>query len=695
MLLSDLALVELEPSYQVLEQEARRSLVQDGAQPEHVEVERLLDVRYAGTETVISVALAAAADVARDFVARFRALFGHSHDQRALELSQIRLIARAVAPPERLPPSAAGGSAPQPRRHSRWFVDGQWLESVPVYWREQLTPGRELRGPAIVAEAGGTIALEPGFRLRAEATGLLRMEAEANAPSAAAGRDDASTASADPVLLEIYANRFMSIAEQMGRTLRLTAASVNIRERRDFSCAVFDRHGELVANAPHIPVHLGAMSASVRAIIASHPELRPGEIFVTNDPAHGGSHLPDVTVVAPVHDAGGKLRFFTAARGHHADIGGSTPGSMPAFSTTLAEEGVVLRNVKASRAGKLEPQLLLALLAAGRYPARNPRENLADLEAQLAAAHTGGALLGALVGDRGSEEVERYMAFVQDNAALEVQRALRSLKPGRHAFSDTLDDGTPISVTLEASPHHLLVDFSGTGAEHSGNLNAPHAVTLACVLYFLRVLVGKPIPLNSGCLRHVELRLPERSLLSPGPERAVAGGNVETSQRVVDTLLAAAGLLAASQGTMNNLSFGDASYGYYETIAGGAGAGFAGASAVHTHMTNTRITDAEVLERRFPVRLLEHSIRRGSGGAGRYPGGDGVRRTFEFLRPTQVSVLSQRRSLAPFGLNGGGPGSPGQNLLNGRELTGACAFDAVAGDRLTILTPGGGGFGTP
>jgi 5-oxoprolinase (ATP-hydrolysing) len=695
VLLSDAALVALDPGYLALEQEARQALAQDGAEPERVEVERLLDVRYAGTETVISVALAAAANVAGDFAARFRALFGHSHDQRALEVSQIRLIARTVAPAESLPPSAPERSPPLPRRHSRCFLAGQWLEGVPVYWREQLAPGHELAGPAIVAEAGGTIALEPGFRLRAEGGGLLRMETEASAPRAAAGQDEAPAAGADPVLLEIYANRFMSIAEQMGRTLRLTAASVNIRERRDFSCAVFDRHGELIANAPHIPVHLGAMSASVGAIIASHTELRPGEVFVTNDPAHGGSHLPDVTVVAPVHDAGGRLRFFTAARGHHADIGGSTPGSMPAFSSTLAEEGIVLRDVRASRAGKLEPELLLGLLTSGPYPARNPRENLADLEAQLAAAHTGAALLGTLVSERGIEEVERYMTFVQDNAALEVQCALRSLKTGRHAFSDTLDDGTPISVTLEASPHRLLVDFSGTGAEHPGNLNAPRAVTLACVLYFLRLLVGKPIPLNSGCLRHVELRIPERSVLSPGPERAVAGGNVETSQRVVDVLLAAAGLLAASQGTMNNLSFGDASYGYYETIAGGAGAGdgFAGASAVHTHMTNTRITDAEVLERRFPVRLVEHSIRRDSGGAGRYPGGNGVRRTFEFLRPTHVSLLSQRRSLAPFGLNGGGSGSTGQNLLNGRPLPGASAFDTVAGDRLTILTPGGGGFG--
>jgi 5-oxoprolinase (ATP-hydrolysing) len=406
--------------------------------------------------------------------------------------------------------------------------------------------------------------------------------------------------------------------------------------------------------------------------------------------------LPDITVVAPVHDDAGVLRFFAAARGHHADVGGSTPGSMPAFSARLAEEGVVLRNVKASAGGAFDREKLLELFRAGPLPARRPLENLADLEAQLAAVQTGAQLLLALARERGIERVESYMRFVQDNAASEVARALRGLAPGRHAFRDALDDGTPIAVALTVGTDGVAIDFSGSGGElTASNLNAPPAVTLAAVLYFLRVLVGKPIPLNSGCLRHVALHVPAGSLLCPGPERAVCGGNVETSQRVVDVLLAAANLSAASQGTMNNLSFGDSSYGYYETIAGGAGAGasFDGASAVHTHMTNTRITDAEVLERRFPVRLLEHAVRRGSGGEGEHRGGDGVRRTFEFLRTTQVSLLSQRRSMPPFGLGAGGAGALGHNLLNDRELPGAAAFDAAPGDRLTVLTPGGGGFG--
>jgi 5-oxoprolinase (ATP-hydrolysing) len=437
------------------------------------------------------------------------------------------------------------------------------------------------------------------------------------------------------------------------------------------------------------------MSESVKAVLRAHPALAAGDVFVTNDPACGGSHLPDITVILPVHDAHGQLRFFSAARGHHADVGGSTPGSMPAFSRTLAEEGVVLSALRIGSAGRLDHELLTNAFSQGPLPARRIPENLADLDAQLAAVRSGQSLLLALANERGLGEVEQYMRFVQDNAASEVRRALCTLSPGRHELSDALDDGTPIAVTLEVEPDRLRVDFSGTGGEHPGNLNAPRAVTLACVLYFLRVLVGKPIPLNSGCLRHVELLIPEPSLLAPSAERAVAGGNVETSQRIVDVLLGAAGLLAASQGTMNNLSFGDGSYGYYETIAGGAGAGrdFAGASAVHTHMTNTRITDAEVMERRFPVRVLEHAVRHGSGGDGHFRGGDGVRRRLQFLRAAQVSILSERRQRGAWGLAGGGAGAPGQNLLNGQPLAGSAAFGVEAGDELTLLTPGGGGYG--
>jgi 5-oxoprolinase (ATP-hydrolysing) len=692
------ALSALVPTAEHLERQGRRALEREGAWPTELQARVEIELRYRGTETTLAVPLFPlhVARAQRDFEARFRAVFGYDHAGRSLELVHLR-VQVTDGPASRAEPAKASrlreaAASPSPLRTTRWYLDGGWLEHVPVFEREALPPGFELRGPAIVVEPTGTIALEPDFEMSADHEGVLWLS---RCAAAARPRTGDEALGADPVLLEIYANRFMSIAEQMGRTLRLTAMSVNIRERLDFSCAVFDAAGELIANAPHIPVHLGAMSESVKAVLAAHPTLEPGDVFVTNDPALGGSHLPDITVIAPVHDEARRLRFFAAARGHHADVGGTTPGSMPAFSRTLEEEGVVLSALRIGRSGSLDVPLLERSFLHVPLPARRFSENLADLEAQLAAVRTGGQLLLALARERGVSEVERYMAFVQDNAASEVRRALATLPAGRHEHHDTLDDGTPLEVALEVSPERLLVDFTGTGPEHPGNLNAPRAVTLACVLYFLRVLVGKPIPLNSGCLRHVELKIPERSLLSPGPERAVAGGNVETSQRVVDALLGAAGLLAGSQGTMNNLSFGDGSYGYYETIAGGAGAGrdFPGASAVHTHMTNTRITDAEVLERRFPVRVLEHAVRRGSGGAGLQPGGDGVRRTLSFLSPARVSILSEHRVSSPRGLGGGAPGATGENLLNDEPLPSAATFDVAPGDRVTLLTPGGGGYG--
>jgi 5-oxoprolinase (ATP-hydrolysing) len=692
------SLAEASDELERLLEAGRAALARDGAEPAALVATRSLGVRYRGTETVVLVPFSLEpAQVALEHEQRFLAQFGYVHEDRPLELVDVRLhLTEApelgAAPEERAAPQPLASAT----RRSRLYVDGSWLEDVPVYLRESLAAGQALTGPAIIAEATGTIVVECGFRLEVAQHGLLRLVAHVSADTAAAA-EPVTVARPDPVRLEIYANRFMSIAEQMGRTLRQTAMSVNIRERLDFSCAVFDADGELIANAPHIPVHLGAMSESVKAVLAEHARLSPGDVFVTNDPTKGGSHLPDVTVIAPVHDAEGRLRFFSAARGHHADVGGSTPGSMPAFSRSLAEEGVVLSSLHVGRRGELDRALLERLLTSGPLPARRVSENLADLDAQLAAVRTGADLLLELARERTMSEVERYMGFVQDNAASVVLRALRELPPGRHTFRDSLDDGTPLVVALEVTPSGLSVDFSGSGPEHAGNLNAPRAVTLACVLYFLRVLVGKPIPLNSGCLRHVELIVPEPSVLAPGPERAVAGGNVETSQCVVDALLAAAGLLAASQGTMNNLSFGDGSYGYYETIAGGAGAGrnFPGASAVHTHMTNTRITDAEVMERRFPVRVLEHAVRRASGGSGQQRGGDGVRRTLEFRAPAKVSILSGRRQTDPFGLCGGNPGARGQNLLNGVALPGAASFDVQAGDVLTLLTPGGGGYGKP
>jgi 5-oxoprolinase (ATP-hydrolysing) len=480
--------------------------------------------------------------------------------------------------------------------------------------------------------------------------------------------------------------------------LQRTALSTNIRERLDFSCAVFDREARLIANAPHIPVHLGAMGESVLAVVRAHPNMQAGDAFITNDPQNGGSHLPDVTVVTPVHDARtGDLSFFVASRGHHADIGGISPASMPAHSKSLLEEGVVIEARRIVRDGVFQREDLLELLTQGRYPARDPHTNLADIEAELAANQLGVLRLGALVQSYGLPTVTSYMDHVRRHAELKVRQAILRLGSGRYAFEDRLDAGAAIRVSIDVDADNMHVDFTGTDRELESNLNAPRAVTVAAVMYFLRTLVDAPIPLNAGCLVPVRLTIPEGSLLCPTPGAAVVGGNVETSQRVVDVLFGAVGRAAASQGTMNNLSFGNQSFGYYETIAGGAGAGpgFAGASGVHTHMTNTRITDAEVLENHYPVRVVEFSRRRGSGGNGAYLGGDGLIRELEFLEPVEVSLLTERRALRPFGLAGGGPGAAGRNLVNGVAVAGSAQLTLAPGDRLRLETPGGGGYGCP
>jgi 5-oxoprolinase (ATP-hydrolysing) len=574
------------------------------------------------------------------------------------------------------------------------FAAGSWHDDAPVVDREALVAGSELEGPLVIREATGTIVLDPGFTLLVEAGGLLVAtrvrDAETRAAMARAG-----TLAPDPVLLEVLGRRFMSIAEQMGHILRRTALSTNIRERLDFSCAVFDAGANLIANAPHIPVHLGAMSESVRACVAAHPDFVPGDVFVTNDPARGGSHLPDITVVTPVHDASGRLFAFTACRGHHADVGGTTPGSMPPDSTRLEEEGVVLPALRVVRNGRFDDAGALDAFTRGPYPARRPHDNLADLRAQVAAVLSGAGLVNELAVELGVPLVEAYLEHLQADAAGRVVDWIRGFSAESAEYADALDDGAVVRVKLQTEADRLIIDFTGSAPQQLSNLNAPRSVTKAAVLYALRVLTRAPIPLNAGCLRPVELLIPEPSLLAAGPGAAVAAGNVETSQRIVDVLLAAAGAAAASQGTMNNLSFGDATFGYYETLGGGAGAGpgFHGASAVHTHMTNTRLTDPELLERRYPLRVLELSIRRGSGGNGRFRGGDGLCRVLELRAPLQVSMIAERRTRKPFGLEGGGPGAPGRAVLNGVELPGRFSLVARAGDRLRVETPGGGGWG--
>ncbi|MCO4774104.1 MAG: hydantoinase B/oxoprolinase family protein, partial [Deltaproteobacteria bacterium] len=508
----------------------------------------------------------------------------------------------------------------------------------------------------------------------------------------------------DPVGLELFSRRFMGVAERMGETLRRVAWSTNIRERLDFSCAVFDAEGHLLANAPHIPVHLGAMGETVRALRAGLDDgaLRPGRSWAVNDPQMGGSHLPDITVVTPVYD-GPRVFAWVASRGHHADVGGITPGSMPPFSTSLAEEGVLLRALLLVDGQEWQREQIAAALAAGPYPVRDPATVQADLQAQVAANQVGVHALQELRARCGAESLSRWMGWVLDNGEAVLQDWLESLPDGPLTCADAMDDGTAVVVGLTplgtAGERRLRVDFTGTGPASSGNLNAPKAVVRAALLYVLRCAMGREIPLNDGVLRGVDLEIPANSLLAPPAGAAVVGGNVETSQRVVDVLLGALGLAAASQGTMNNLCFGTSSTAYYETIAGGAGgtATAPGASCVQTHMTNTRITDPEVLERRFPVLVEEFSRRRGSGGTGRRSGGDGVQRVLRFLEPVQVSLLSQRRSLAPGGLRGGGPGLPGEaaRIRGGlsESLPGCFAEEFEAGDVLVVGTPGGGAYG--
>jgi 5-oxoprolinase (ATP-hydrolysing) len=681
--LDDVALAALAPAFAELE--ARGAALLDAP----VSARRRVDLRYAGSDAALTLELVDAATLAARFAEAHHAAFGYTRDA-AIELVTARAEVVALPEPVPAPPAAPALVHAHPPRRRAPMWTGAAMEEVPVFHRADLAPGATLDGPALVLDTTSTLALDPGWSLVVAPDATLVATAIRDA-----GADDAPRARAgvDPTRLEVLSNLYMSIAEQMGDVLRRTAVSTNIRERLDFSCALFDADGGLVANAPHIPVHLGAMGETIRSLLRAHPTPPRGAVYASNDPAAGGSHLPDITVVTPVHDPrDGRLLFFTACRGHHADVGGITPGSMPPFSRTLADEGAVFHHLPIVAGGALDEATIRAVLGAGG--ARRPDDNVADLAAQIAANRAGAELLLAARA-RNGDDVLVYMGHVQDQAAALVARKIAPLPDGVHVFADVLDDGAPIRVTITVRGDRMIVDFAGTAAAHAGNLNAPRAVTVAAVLYVLRALVGAPIPLNAGCLEPVELRVPAGSLLDPPPGAAVCGGNVETSQRVVDVLLGALGLAAASQGTMNNLTLGNDTLAYYETICGGAGATprAPGASAVHTHMTNTRITDPEVLESRFPIRLRRFAIRRGSGGAGARRGGDGAVRELELLAPLRVSIVSQRRTTSPFGLAGGADGAPGRNLLDGRELGGAATVDAPAGAILRIETPGGGGYG--
>jgi 5-oxoprolinase (ATP-hydrolysing) len=602
----------------------------------------------------------------------------------------------AAAPGDGAGPDGAGpdgAGAP-----AAMFVSGAWTD-VPCVRRSDLSAGQTVPGPALIVEDFATTVLEPGWQAQLTGRGdLLLARVQARQAQRSAGT------AVDPVMLEIFNNLFMSVAEQMGVRLRSTAHSVNIKERLDFSCAIFDSIGGLIANAPHIPVHLGSMGESITIIARRNAgQMRPGDVYVLNDPYHGGTHLPDITVVTPVFgDAGREILFFVASRGHHAEIGGITPGSMPAFSTRVEEEGVLIDNWLLVRAGAMREAETLDLLRSARHPSRNPPVNLADLRAQIAANEKGVQELGRMTSHFGLDVVQAYMGHVQDNAEEAVRRVIPGLRGGEYAYE--LDNGAVIKVAVrvDAGARSAEVDFTGTEAQLPGNFNAPSSVAMAAVLYVFRTLVADEIPLNSGCLKPLRVIIPPGSMLAPAYPAAVAAGNVETSQAITGALYAALGIMAEGSGTMNNVTIGNDRHQYYETVASGSGAGdgFAGTDVVQTHMTNSRLTDPEVLEWRYPVRLDRYTVRPGSGGAGRWPGGCGGRRELRFLEPMTVTTLSSHRRVPPYGMAGGSPGGLGRHWIARADgsVTAMQGCDSVpvdAGDVFVLETPGGGGYGPP
>ena len=690
---ADALAVQLDSLAAASEQELRQQALAAG---ERISVQRRVHIRYEGTDSALQVSFGSEPHMTQAFEAAYRNRFAFLMPERRLivEAISVEALAAAEVPAEEPRALVAATHAPIANR-CRLYSGGQWHDAALVM-REAALPGHFITGPAIIAETNATTVVEPGWR--AHCTALNHLLLERLVPA-----DDAVLAGTgvDPVRLEIFNNLFMNIAEQMGLQLQNTAYSVNIKERLDFSCALFDASGNLIANAPHMPVHLGSMSESIKTVIAGAADMQRGDVYVLNDPYRGGTHLPDVTVVTPVYLQGHEApSFYVGSRGHHADIGGLTPGSMPPFSTSIDEEGVQLDNVKFVAAGRVREAEMLELLRAGRYPARNPAQNLADLKAQVAANEKGVQELARMVEHFGLPTVQAYMRYVQDNAAESVRRVISRLHDG--SFTLPLDNGARICVAIKVDTQQrcATIDFSGTSAQLPDNFNAPRAVCMAAVLYVFRTLIDDAIPLNAGCLEPLHVIVPEGCMLNPRPPASVVAGNVETSMCITNALYGALGVLAASQCTMNNFTFGNERYQYYETIAGGSGAGpdFDGTSVVQTHMTNSRLTDPEVLEFRFPVRLESYALRHGSGGDGRHRGGDGGVRRIRFLESMTASILSNGRAAGPFGMAGGGAGKPGINRVrraDGKvEMLGYIgSVQMQPGDVFEIETPGGGGFG--
>ena len=702
-----------------LGEDARSEVIGQGVAPEAVTVHARAHIRYAGTDMALVVPAYSvtpgeprssgspppAASVMT--LAKMKSAFETAHKSRfgfideskemVVEAVSVEAIGGGAKFTEPVLPTT-GESLASPTRRTKFYSRGQWHEAT-VYTRAQLSPGQAVDGPAIVVEPHQTIVVEDGWRASITAKNHLVLER-----AVALRRQSAIGTDADPVMLEVFNNLFMSIAEQMGVSLQNTAYSVNIKERLDFSCAMFDADGTLVANAPHMPVHLGSMDRAVETIIRENKgRIAPGDVYAINAPYNGGTHLPDITVCTPVFDEASRdVLFWVASRGHHADVGGISPGSMSPNAITIEEEGVYIDNFKLVDRGRFREQALYDLLTGAKYPARNPLQNVNDMKAQIAANEKGVQELRKTVAHFTLPVVRAYMQHVQDNAAESVRRVIDRIHDA--SFEYEMDQGTWIKVRIrvDKEKREATVDFTGTSPQQNTNFNAPEPVTRAAVLYVFRVMVDDDIPMNAGCLRPINIIIPKKSILSPEYPAAVVAGNVETSQAVTDCLFGALGSLAAAQGTMNNLNFGNAKYQYYETICSGspAGPGFPGTDAVHTHMTNTRLTDPEVLEFRYPVLLEDFHIRTGSGGRGEWNAGDGVRRTIRFLEKMDCTILSGHRRVRPFGLAGGEAGQIGQNSVRRNDgridaLEGADATVIEAGEAVIIQTPTAGGYGKP
>lgn len=698
--LSGDCIAELQQTLIALEAESRSEIIAQGVSDDRIETVFNVRLRYQGTDSALIVGFDRAETMRHQFEQIYRQRYGFSMPEKGLVVEAVSVEAIAPETPIVEPLLSMDRTVPlSPISTVQIYTKGAWHET-PVYRRQDLRPGDRVIGTALISEPTGTNVIEPGWcaQLTQQNYLILSKMGETKETSSIV-----LSATPDPVLLEIFNNLFRAIAEQMGITLQNTSYSINIKERLDFSCAIFDQSGQLVANAPHIPVHLGSMSESVNSLIrARGNQLKPGDAFASNNPYNGGTHLPDITVVTPVFVADSSTpMFYVASRGHHADIGGITPGSMPPHSQTIDQEGILLDNVQIVDRGQFQEAALLELLTSNHYPVRNPAQNLADLQAQIAANERGAQELQRIVEHYRLEVVQAYMQHVQNNAEESVRRVIDVLKPGR--FDYLMDDGNKIcvNITIDRPTRSACIDFTGTSPQQSSNLNAPLAICKAVVLYVFRTLVDDDIPLNAGCLKPLNIIVPEGCLLNPRPPAAVVAGNVETSQAIANALYGALGVMAASQGTMNNFTFGNEQHQYYETICGGSGAGatFDGADAVQTHMTNSRLTDPEVLEWRFPVLVEAFSIRSNSGGLGKHRGGNGAIRRIRFREAMTAAVLSGHRIVPPFGLAGGKSAATGQNFVvrqdgSIEQLSSKAEVSMAPGDVFVIETPGGGGFGS-